>query len=366
MDLHIIYYEKVITMQVIIPLAGEGTRMRPHTHTKPKPLIEFAGKSCLSHILDELKLFNDEQKKLLSEKKADKNKIETISEVIFITGKLKEKIEEFVKKNYDFKSRFIEQKVKDGSAGAIKLAEPYVHEPVIIVYVDTLFEADLSLLNQLKNNEGGIIWVKEVEDYQRFGVCVLDNKGYIKKIIEKPKEPISKLANIGLYYIKDSKLMFKGIKHLYDKKITLKGEYYLVDALSFMMDKGTNFICPSIEGWYDAGKPETLLESHRALLKKNNRLIDTINSVIIPPVHLADGVKIKDSVVGPYVSISKGAEITNSILRDCIIGENAKISNILLENSIIGAETVVDDNFKHLNIGDHCEISFADKKKEEQ
>jgi glucose-1-phosphate thymidylyltransferase len=351
-------------MQVIIPLAGEGTRMRPHTHTKPKPLIEFAGKSCLSHILDELKLFNEEQKKLLKEKKAEKNRIETISEVIFITGKLKEKIEDFVKKNYDFKSKFIEQKIRDGSAGAIKLAEPHVKEPVIIVYVDTLFEADLGLINKLKDDEGGIIWVKEVEDYQRFGVCVLDKKGYIRKIIEKPKEPISKLANIGLYYIKDYRLLFKGIKHLYDNNITLKGEYYLVDALTYMMEKGVNFICPKIEGWYDTGKPETLMESHRALLKKNNRLINTINSVIIPPVHLADGVKIKDSIIGPYVSISKGAEITNSILRDCIIGERAKISDILLENSIIGEEAFVDDNFKHLNVGDHCTISFADKKKE--
>ncbi|MBN2459052.1 nucleotidyltransferase [Candidatus Woesearchaeota archaeon] len=350
-------------MQVIIPLAGEGTRLRPHTHTKPKPLIEFAGKSCLSHILDELKLFNEEQKKLIAEKKADKKNIQTISEVIFITGKLKEKIEEFVKKNYDFKARFIEQKVKDGSAGAIKLAEPYINEPVIMVYVDTLFEADLSLINNLKEDEGGLIWVKEVEDYQRFGVCVLDDKGYIRKIIEKPKEPISKLANIGLYYIKDYKLLFKGIKHLYDNEITLKGEYYLVDALSYMMEQGTKFICPPIEGWYDAGKPETLLESHRALLQKHNKLVDTINSVIIPPVHLADGVKIKDSVIGPYVSISAGAEISNSILRDCIIGEKAIISNILLENSIVGSDTVVDDNFKHLNIGDHSVISFADKNK---
>jgi glucose-1-phosphate thymidylyltransferase len=350
----------VVFVQVIIPLAGEGTRMRPHTHTKPKPLIEFAGKSCLSHILDEFKLFNERQKAL----RATNKKVDVISEIIFITGKMKEKIEEFVTKNYAFKVRFIEQKIRDGTAGAIRLAEPYVKEPVIIVYVDTIFEADLELINKLKPDEDGIIWAKEVEDYQRFGVCVLDQKGYIKKIVEKPQEPISKLANIGLYYIKDYKLMFKGIKYLYDNKINLKGEYYVVDAFTYMMDKGEKFLCPRIEGWYDTGKPETFMESHRALLKKHQKVVEAENSVIIPPVHLADGVKIKDSVIGPYVSISKGAEVTNSIIRDSVIGERAKVKDVLLENSIIGEEAVVDDNFKHLNVGDHCVISFSRQKKE--
>lgn len=348
-------------MQVIIPLAGEGTRMRPHTHTKPKPLFEFAGKSCLSHILDELKIFNETQRALAASKK----KASVISEIIFITGKMKEKIEEFVRKNYDFKVRFIEQKVKDGSAGAVRLAEKYIDEPVLVVYVDTIFEVDLNEINNLNDDESGMIWAKTVEDYQRFGVCVLDKKGYITKIVEKPKEPISKLANIGMYYTKDYRLLFKGIKYVYDHNISLKGEYYLVDAFNYMITQGAKIRCPEVEGWYDTGKPETLLESHRALLKKYNKVIKTDNSVIIPPVHIADGVKIKDSVVGPYVSISKGAEITNSVIRDSIIGEDAKVKDILLESSIIGAYAVVDDNFKHLNVGDHCIISFADSKKKE-
>jgi glucose-1-phosphate thymidylyltransferase len=343
-------------MQVIIPLAGEGTRMRPHTHTKPKPLMEFAGKSCLSHILDEFKAFNKSQKKL-----AKKGKAETISEIIFITGRLKEKIEEFVKKNYDFKARFIEQKVRDGTAGAIRLAEPFVHEPLIIVYVDTLFEADLGLINKLKKDEGGIIWAKEVEDYQRFGVCVLDKSGYIQKIVEKPNEPISKLANIGLYYIKDYKLMFEGIKYIYDNNITLKGEYFVVDAFTYMMNKGVKFTCPRIEGWYDTGKPETFLESHRELLKKHNKIMKGENSTIIPPVHIADGVKINDSVIGPYVSISKGSEISHCIITDSVIGENTKISGAILEKSIIGDNVEIHDKPKHLNLGDHSVVCFGNE-----
>jgi glucose-1-phosphate thymidylyltransferase len=333
-------------MQVIIPLAGAGVRMRPHTHTKPKPLIEFAGKPGLSHVLDELKGLK-------------------ISEVIFITGYMGGKIEAFVRENYKFKCRFIEQKVLDGSAGAVMLAEKFTHEDVLIIFPDAAFDIDYGLIKKLKKDELGIIWGKEVEDYRRFGVLVTGKDGYLIKMVEKPSEPISKLANIGVYYIKDYKMMFDGIKYLYANKKSIKGEYYLPDAFAYMIEHGAKILCPPVNGWYDFGKPETLLESNRELLKKAgvHRVIKTENSVIIPPVHISDGVKIKNSVIGPYVSISKGAEITNSIVRDSVIGENAKVFEMLLENSIIGEEALVDDNFKHLNVGDHCTISFADKKK---
>lgn len=333
-------------MKVIIPLAGEGRRMRPHTHTKPKPLLNVAGKPGMAYILDELKKLD-------------------ISEIIFITGHLKHKVEDYVKKNYsNFKCRFIEQKSMDGTAGAIRLAEPFINEPVMIIFVDTIFDADLGLIKKMKKDESGIIWAKEVEDYQRFGVCVLDKEGYLTKIIEKPSTPISKLANIGLYYVKDYKLMFEGIKYLYDKKKTLKGEYFLTDAFEYMIEKGAKMICPPVKGWYDTGKPETLLESNRELLKKNGgRTIKTENSVIIKPVFIADRVKIKDSVIGPFVTIEEGTEITSSIVKDSIIGSDSKISDSLLESSIIGDYAAVDDIFKSINIGDHVVIGFSDKKK---
>jgi len=340
-------------MQVIIPLAGEGKRMRPHTHSKPKPLINIAGKSSLKHILDEF----------------EKHKELKISEIIFITGHLKEKIEEYVKKNYDFKTRFIEQKVRDGTAGAIKLAEPYINEPVIIVYVDTIFDADLGLIKKLKSDEDGIIWAKEVEDYQRFGVCVLDEKGYVKKIVEKPNKPISKLANVGLYYIKDYKLMFEGIRYIYENNINLKGEFYVVDAFSYMMDKGQKFLCPPIEGWHDTGKPKTFLESNRELLKKGRhkevKKENTENSKIIPPVHIADDVKIKGSTMGPYVTIGKGTEVINSTVKDSVVGERTVLDSAHLENSIIGDECQVTGTFKNLNIGDHCVVCSSETKKKE-
>jgi len=348
-------------VKVIIPLAGEGTRMRPHTHTKPKPLIEFAGKSCLSHILDELKVFDEQQKVRL----ANHQKASPITGIVFITGRLKEKIEEFVTKNYSFKSFFVYQQVRDGSAGAIKLAEPFIDEPVFIVNIDTLFETDLNIINDLKEDEGGIIWAKEVENYQSFGVCVLGKDGYIQKIVEKPKEPISKLANIGMYYVKDYKMMFEGIKYLYDNNLSMKGEFYLVHALTYMMDHGVKIIYGPIEGWYDTGMPETFLESHRAILEKHNHLaIKGENSIIIPPVHIADDVKIVNSIIGPFVSISHKSEITNSIVRDSVIGRESKISGLTLEKSIIGDNVEICDNAKQLNIGDHSTLMLGEKKVE--
>jgi glucose-1-phosphate thymidylyltransferase len=333
-------------MKVIIPLAGEGRRMRPHTHTKPKPLLNVAGKPGMAYILDELKKLD-------------------VSEIIFITGHLKNKVESFVKKNYsDFKCRFIEQKAMDGTAGAIKLAEEFINEPLMIIFVDTIFDADLTLIKKLKKDEAGIIWAKEVEDYQRFGVCVLNGSGHLTKIVEKPSTPISKLANIGLYYVKDYKLMFEGIKHIYEVKKTLKGEYFLTDAFEYMIEKGAKIICPPVKGWYDTGKPETLLESNRELLKKSGgKIVKTENSVIIPPVFLADGVKISNSVIGPYVTVESGVEIKNSIVKDSVIGSDSKISDALLEASIIGDFAVIDDIFKSLNVGDHGVITFSEKKK---
>ncbi|MBW3000608.1 NTP transferase domain-containing protein [Candidatus Woesearchaeota archaeon] len=332
-------------MKVIIPLAGEGRRMRPHTHTKAKPLLSLAGKPGLSYILDDLKKLD-------------------VSEVIFITGHLKEQIEEFIKKNYDFKTRFIEQKVRDGSAGAVLLTEKYIDEPVLIIFADSVFDVDLAEIDKLKKDEDGIIWGMEVQDYRRFGVLVTGKNGYLEKMVEKPDKPISNLANIGVYYIKDYKLMFKGIRYLYNKKINIKGEYFLPDAFAYMINKGAKLLCHKVKAWHDFGKPETMIESNRELLKKGrHREIKTENSLIIPPVHIADDVKIKDSIIGPHVTIGRGAEIINSIVRDSIIGENAKIKDLLLDESIVGDEAVVSDGFKHLSVGDHCEVRFRGKDK---
>ena len=187
-------------MQVIIPLAGKGTRLRPHTHLTPKPLLKVAGRPVMDWVMDRLKGLD-------------------LSELIFITGHLKEQVEAYARKHYHVPQRFVEQRVQDGTAGAINLARPFVKEPVLIIFVDTVFDADLSVVKT--STDDGIIWAKEVEDYQRFGVVVTDAQGYMTRIVEKPKEPISKLANIGLYYIRDVDALWRGIEHVMSRPATL-------------------------------------------------------------------------------------------------------------------------------------------------
>ena len=226
-------------MKVIIPLAGKGTRLRPHTHLVPKPMLKIAGKPVMAYILEDLR------------------KLGNVEQVVYITGHLKEKVEEHARKEFgDLPAVFVEQKVQDGTAGAVKLAQPYVDQDVLIIFVDTIFETDLSVIRN--TDADGIIWVKEVEDYQRFGVVVTAKDGNMTKIVEKPSTPISKRANIGLYYVKNWKLLFEGIDYTLTQP-TNKGEYYLTDAFQYMIDNGSKIKVIDVEGWYYAGKLDTLL-----------------------------------------------------------------------------------------------------------
>ena len=224
-------------MKVIIPLAGKGTRLRPHTHLTPKPLLQVAGQPVIKYILDELSELD-------------------IEEIIFITGHLGERVEEYVKKNYpNFKSRFIEQEDQNGTAGAVGLAREFVNDDVLIIFVDTIFDADLSVIKNLDSDLDGIIWVKEVEEYEHFGVAVKDEAGLMKRIVEKPKEPISKLANIGLHYIRDTKLLFEGIDSVLASPPGPRGEFFLTDALQYMVDRGAKIRLEEGKGLYYFSPP---------------------------------------------------------------------------------------------------------------
>src|SRR5262245_15654951 len=304
-------------MKVIIPLAGKGTRLRPHTHITPKPMLKIAGKPVIDYVMEDLE------------------RLGNIEQVIYITGHLKDKVEEYARKKYPFPSVFIEQKVQDGTAGAVHLAQPYVDQPVFIIFVDTIFDADLSVVN--RTDADGIIWVKTVEDYQRFGVVVSDDAGNMTKIVEKPKTPISKRANIGLYYIKNWKLLYEGIAHVL-KSPKNQGEYFLTDAFQYMIDKGAKIPVIDVEGWYDAGKIAPLLETNRVMVEKGRaRLPAGIDrSQVIDPVYIEDGVKIVNSKVGPNVSLGAGSIVEHATLRDTIAGTNCRIVRSNLQNSLIG------------------------------
>jgi glucose-1-phosphate thymidylyltransferase len=304
-------------MKVIIPLAGKGTRLLPLTKRVPKPLLRVAGRPVMDYMMDAIGALDPE-------------------ELIVITGHLKDQVEAYITSQYRVPARFIEQKTLDGTAGAVSLARPHVNGPVLIVFVDTLFEADVSLVKTA--DADGILWAKEVEDYQRFGVIVTDARGYMTRIVEKPSQPVSRLANIGLYYVKDWKTLFEGIAHTLASP-PVKGEFYLTDAFQYMVDKGRRLLTAPVAGWYDCGKVDTVLETNRHLLERGQALPlagPCPRCVIRPPVRIEQGVTIHDATVGPNVTIEAGSYVAESTIENSIVGRNVRVVKSTVRGSLIG------------------------------
>jgi glucose-1-phosphate thymidylyltransferase len=331
-------------VKVIIPLAGKGSRLRPHTYTTPKPLLRVGGKPVMSYILDDLSDLG-------------------VEEIIFITGYLKENIEKYIASDYpQFKATYVEQPVQNGTAGAVWHAREHIDTDVLIMFVDTLFDADLSLIKRLPADSAGVIWAKEVEDYQRFGVIVRDEDNNMKRIVEKPTDPVSKLANIGLYYIKDWQLLFKGIDDVMQGPTGKSKEYYLTDAFQFMVDHGAKIRVEEVTGWYDCGQPETWIETNAHLLEHKGRALAPQggrNVKIHKPVRVSEGVTLENVEIGPNVTIEEGSVLKNAKVRDSIIGMNARIENSDVHDSLIGDNTVGSNVTGVVNIGDHSEVQGA-------
>jgi len=324
-------------MKVVIPLAGFGTRLRPHTFTKPKPLINVAGKPVLGHILDSLQDMD-------------------VEEIIFIVGHLGDQIEEYVSTTYTFPARYIEQKELKGQAHAIHLARQYLSGPILIVFVDTIFEADLTALPQ---DCDGVLFVKEVEDPRRFGIVIMEGE-YIVRLVEKPTDPVSNLATIGVYYIRESEKLCEAVEKLMRRDIKTKGEYYLADALQLMIDDGARFRIATVNVWEDCGKPEAVLKTNRYLLDKTRGHVGEVeDTIIVPPVYIADSARIAQSIIGPYVTIADGAIVHRSIVKDSIIGRHAHIEEVLLSSSLIGDNARVHGSYDQLNVGDSSQVDFA-------
>lgn len=322
-------------MRAIIPVAGFGTRLKPHTLTHPKVLLNVGGKPILSHIVE----------KLIEE---------NITDVTFIVGYLGEKIEEYITSTFpQIKAEYVEQKELLGLGHAIyQAASTFNNEEIIIILGDTVFDVDISKITKFETSSLG---VKFVEDPRRFGVAELKN-GFVSKLIEKPTIPTTNLALVGLYFIKNSTLLATCLKELFDKNIRTNDEYQLTDALQLMIDKGEIFSTFKVEGWYDCGKPETLLSTNQFILSKNgqNETIDSV--VIIEPVYISKTATIKNSVIGPFVSIGDNCEILDSVIKNSIINKNSKVEKMILIDSIIGADAKVKGSQHKMNVGDSLEL----------
>ncbi|HAD83008.1 MAG: hypothetical protein A2509_11005 [Candidatus Edwardsbacteria bacterium RIFOXYD12_FULL_50_11] len=325
-------------MKVIIPVAGAGTRLRPHTHTTPKVLISVAGKPMIGHILDQLVGL-------------------PIDQIVMVVGQMGDRIKEYVDGHYKFKVKYIVQPEAKGLADAIYLSREAVKkDDALIILGDTVFSTDFKKLLSKKNSQIG---VKEVSDPRRFGV-VEHQHGKITKLVEKPEHPRSNLAIVGIYLIKDMPKLYSAISTLMEKNIRTKGEYQLTDALQLLIDRGQTMETFAVDGWYDCGKPETLLDTNRQLLDLYLQKSVKIKGVVINnPVSIDPSARIEKSVIGPYVSVAAGSHIKNALISDTIIGRNVCLDSIMLKKSIIGDNAVVKGKQRKLSVGDGSEVDLS-------
>ena len=320
----------------VVPVAGAGTRLRPHTYTYPKVLLTVGDKPIIGHILDELKAAG-------------------IKKICLVTGYLGEKIKEYVGEHYkDLEVSYVEQPEPKGLGHAIWLTRGRVTGPALVMLGDTIISADL---RKFMDSPDDCIAVKEVADPRRFGVVEV-KKGYIASMVEKPEKPLSNLAIVGIYSFHNSTALYASLERLVDSGRTTKGEIQFTDALASLVKEGHKLKPVTIDGWYDCGKPETLLETNRYILDSRKFYPKAKNSLIIPPVYISPSAKVENSIVGPHASIGDGARIDSSIISDSIVNENAFIINMNLSGSLVGPSATVVGRKDQLNVGENSEIRF--------
>jgi glucose-1-phosphate thymidylyltransferase len=323
-------------MRAIIPVAGIGSRLRPHTHTIPKVLINVAGKPIIGHIMD----------KIIAD---------GFDSATIVVGYLGDKIKEYISDNYSIKVDFVEQEERLGLGHAIYLSRHTISkDPILIILGDTVFDVDLKTMT---TGEFSSIGVKDVTDPRRFGVAETVN-GFISRVVEKPDNPTSNKAIVGLYFIKRPDLLLDCLKEMINNNIRTKNEFQLTDALQIMIDRGEKLKIFPIDGWYDCGKPETLLETNKYLLHQHSTHQIPDGVVVIPPVFISPKSKVQSSIVGPNATIAAGADVKDSIIRNSIISEDATVQSALLEESIVGTNAVVKGGYKRINVGDSSELEF--------
>ncbi len=331
---------------IAIPMAGLGTRMRPQTWSKPKPLIHLAGCTVLDFVIKQfhtLPRFSDAQ-------------------FVLILGPNQEKqVVPFVKNNYpEMDVKYVIQNNMRGQSDALYLAKEYLQGPMLMSFSDTLIETDLSLLDEEPLD--GIAWVKPVDDPRRFGVAEINSEDIIQRLIEKPKKMDNNLVVVGFYYFKNGSALMTAINQQMEQNISIKGEFFLADAINLMIENGAQMRVQPVKVWLDAGKPDAILHTNRHLLDNghdnSDEAIKRETVSIIPPVYIHPQAEIRNAIIGPHTSIGKNAVIEDTIIRNSIVEQRATIKRMVLENSLIGRDAEVRGRAEVMNIGDNSWIEI--------
>lgn len=331
-------------MKIIVPMAGRGSRLRPHTLTIPKPLMPVAGKPIVQRLVEDI----------------TKVSAEKVDEIAFIIGDFGKEVEQQLKEiasSLGAKASIYHQEEALGTAHAILCAKDSLQGNLVVAFADTLFRADF----KLDTNNDGIIWVKQIEDPSAFGVVKLDGEGVITDFVEKPQEFVSDLAIIGIYFFKDGEALKDELQYLIDNDIKEKGEYQLTNALENLKQKGAKFKPGKVNEWMDCGNKNVTVETNQRVLgfqgenEVGNNLTQE-NSIIIPPCFIGDNVNVKNSIIGPYASIGSNSTIENSVIDNSIIQKESLVKNANITNSMIGNKVEYIGKKKDLSIGDYTQI----------
>ena len=333
-------------MKIIVPMAGMGKRMRPHTLTVPKPLVPIAGKPIVQRLVEDIA-------------KVCGEKVEEVAFIIGDFGKEVEKKLQDIAQSVGAKCSIYYQTQPLGTAHAVYCAEPSLEGNLVVAFADTLFKADF----KMDTNNDGVIWVQKVEDPKPFGVVKISDSGHITDFVEKPETFVSDLAIIGIYYFKDGRYLANEIKYLLDNDIKDKGEFQITNALENMKNKGTKFVPGQISEWLDCGNKNSTVDTNKCYLGylEGTKLVaDSVkmeNSIVIQPSFIGENVVLHNSVVGPYVSLGNGTKVANSIISKSIVQENSSIKNAVISNSMLGNNASYEGHVRDLSIGDFNVIS---------
>lgn len=328
------------TLKIAIPMAGYGTRLRPHTWSKPKPLIPLAGKTILDYVLRQFSTLPDPK---------------NVEYILIVGASQRQQIEDFIQRHYpDISAHFVVQESMRGQSDALWQARQYLSGPMLMVFSDTLVDVDFSVLIERKNE--GIAWVKEVDDPTRYGVAQIDADGQVIHLVEKPRDTANKMAVVGFYYFPSSEDLLAAIQEQFEKNITLKNEFFLADAINILLEKGLYMRPVEVNVWLDAGTTDSLLATNRYLLahgEDNSAEAALRPSVtIIPPVYIDPEAQVHNAVLGPHVSIGRGCTVKDVIARNTIMDEEATAESLILEDSLLGRNASAVGQADRLSLGD--------------